>query len=64
MTLNATAGILWELCDGTASVADLIDQLQQLYPEVDASYLHTETVSMLRTFLEQGLVVKSAAPNA
>lgn len=64
VTLSASAGILWELCDGQTSVAELIEQLQDFYPEVDAGHLEAETMGMLHNFLEQGLVTNSAAPTA
>ena len=31
--LNETGGLIWELCDGQRSVADIIDILTELYPE-------------------------------
>jgi len=31
--LNETGALIWELCDGSRSVADIIDTLCELYPE-------------------------------
>lgn len=56
VTLTASAGILWELCDGQTKVPGLIEQLQELYPDTPVSQLEAETVRMLRQFLEQELV--------
>jgi hypothetical protein len=56
ITLTAPAGILWELCDGVTTVSSLIQQLREFYPETPADQLETETMRMLRQFLEQGLV--------
>jgi hypothetical protein len=60
-TLTAAAGILWELCDGRTPVRDLLHQLQEYYPQVAPSHLEQETRQMLHHFMEQGLVVDSAA---
>jgi len=55
-TLTASAGILWELCDGQTAVSDLIEQLEEFYPDVPAARLQAETTHMVHDFLEQGLV--------
>jgi hypothetical protein len=60
VTLTASAGILWELCDGQTSVSDLVQQLQELYPETPHSLLETEILHLLQHFLEQGIVTNSA----
>ncbi len=57
VTLTASAGILWELCDGQTAVADLIQQLQELYPDTPAAQLETETLNILQQFMEQALVI-------
>ena len=56
ITLTASAGILWELCDGLTMVSGLIEQLQEFYPDVPEARLKAETTAMLHDFLEQGLV--------
>lgn len=59
VTLTASAGILWELCDGQTTVVDLIQQLQELYPDTPAARLETETLQLLQQFMEQALVTTS-----
>jgi hypothetical protein len=61
ITLSAPAGILWELCDGQTPVSDLLQQLQELYPDTPANQLESETAHILQQFLEQGLVYPSTA---
>lgn len=60
VTVTATAGILWELCDCQTTVAALIQQLQELYPDTPIEQIEVETLRMLQDFLEQGLVVESS----
>jgi hypothetical protein len=31
--LNETGALIWELCDGKRSIAEIIDMLSELYPE-------------------------------
>lgn len=33
--LNETGALIWELCDGKRSVADIISVLTEIYPESD-----------------------------
>ena len=56
ITLNAPAGILWELCDGQMTVAAILEELHILYPDVSTDLLRSETEKMLDTLVEQGLV--------
>lgn len=60
VTLTASAGILWELCDGQTAVHGLIEQLQELYPDTPVSQIEAETVRMLCQLLEQELVTSRA----
>lgn len=57
ITLNAPAGILWELCDGQMTTLAILEELQALYPDVSADLLRAETEKMLDTLVEQGLVI-------
>jgi hypothetical protein len=61
VTLTASAGILWELCDGQTAVSALIQELQELYPDTPANQLEAETLRTLRQFLEQELVTHNPA---
>ncbi len=55
-TLNAPAGILWELCDGQTTVASVVNQLQEIYPETPHKTLQDEVVGTLPMLVEQGLI--------
>jgi hypothetical protein len=35
LCLNSTASIIWGLCDGAATVADMIELLRQAFPDAD-----------------------------
>jgi hypothetical protein len=35
--LNETGALIWELCDGRRSIADIVDILTALYPESSSS---------------------------
>jgi hypothetical protein len=63
-TLNAAAGILWELCDGQTPVDELIVHLKDFYPSTSPKRLAQETETMLTDFLERGLVVNNTAHTA
>ena len=56
ITLTASAGILWELCDGQTTVPGLVQQLQEFYPVTPVNQLEAETLRILHQFLEQELV--------
>lgn len=61
ITLNAPAGIFWELCDGRTPLTDIITQLHELYPDISYSVLESETRSMMNVFIEQGLIAADAS---
>jgi hypothetical protein len=56
ITLNAPAGILWELCDGQTKMPAILKELQELYPDTSPELLRSETEKMLNTLIEQELV--------
>ncbi|MBZ0298927.1 MAG: PqqD family protein [Anaerolineae bacterium] len=62
ITLAATAGILWELCDGRTPVAGLIQQLQDLYPKAQTEQLKADIQRMIHSLLEQELVIIPETP--
>jgi hypothetical protein len=57
VSLNASTGIFWELCDGHTSLDQIVAQLHELYPDTDVTALESETRVALATLVEQGLVV-------
>lgn len=56
VTLNAPAGILWELCDGLTPVSGLVIQLAELYPDVSSDTLTDDTRQTVQQLHEQNLV--------
>jgi|FLYN01.1.fsa_nt_gi hypothetical protein len=61
ITLTAPAGIFWELCDGKTPLAEIIQQLQEIYPDTPLSTLETEACALLPILIEQGLIVADAS---
>jgi hypothetical protein len=57
VVLNATAGIFWELCDGSATVSDVATEMQGLYPDVEPAVLQAEIERMIPTLIEQELLI-------
>lgn len=55
-TLSASAGVLWELCDGQTTFTDIVNQLKALYPDTPADTLKTEAEAALLALVEQGLL--------
>lgn len=55
-TLNAPAGILWELCDGTTPLPGLVEQLVELYPDTPRATLEDEARRTLRFLIQESLV--------
>jgi pyrroloquinoline quinone biosynthesis protein D len=54
--LNEVGGRLWELCDGTRSVSDVIAILSQEYEAADGA-IATDVVEMLEELTSENLVV-------
>ena len=59
--LNTSAGSVWELCDGSTTVDDMIRALGEVYPD-DTSVIGDDVRETLRKLAEMGLV--SEAPEA
>lgn len=49
--LNETGALIWELCDGNRSVADIIDILSDHYPE-SRSQIETDVTSIVTQLVE------------
>lgn len=59
ISINATAGIIWELLDGKRTVAAIIDALQERFKGetgVDRVVLERDTHEMLRDLIDRQLV--------
>ena len=52
---NQTASLIWQLCDGERTAADMIRLLSESYPE-SAGEIASDVHSTLQQFEEQGCV--------
>lgn len=52
--LNASSALIWQLCDGTNSVQDIITKLQQLYPE-SRKQIPAETCALLDQLIDKDI---------
>ena len=46
--LNETAVLIWELCDGNRTVEEVIDLLEQAYPQ-QAEQIHADVITTIKT---------------
>src|SRR5262245_39573191 len=53
--LNQTAAVIWQLCDGERTVADIITMLQEAYPDQAATMPH-EVDECLLDLLSHGVI--------
>lgn len=58
--LNASAGSVWQLCDGSTTVGEMIDALREAYPD-DASVIGDDVRETLRKLAELGLLSEGPA---
>lgn len=58
--LNASAGSVWELCDGSTTVGEMVDALCETYPD-DASVIGDDVRETLRKLAEMGLLSEGPA---
>lgn len=54
--LNETGALIWELCDGKRSVADVINILVELYPE-QREQIGDDVRFLIRRLLEKEIAV-------
>jgi hypothetical protein len=57
VVLNATAGIFWELCDGSVSVSEIAAEMHGVYPDVELGVLQAEIERMIPMLIDQELLV-------
>ncbi len=55
LQFNQTASIIWQLCDGQRSVDELIELLQEAYPEA-AAEIAGDVEEILQQFAENGCI--------
>lgn len=53
--LNSSAGAVWNLCDGSTTVAAMVRELAETYPN-EASFIGEDVRGTLRKLAELGLV--------
>ena len=58
--LNSSAGSVWELCDGSTTVDEMVRALGEMYPD-DASVIGDDVRETLRKLAEMGLVSEAPA---
>lgn len=54
--LNSSAAVIWEHCDGTTTVDDMVRELRAAHPD-DADVIGDDVHQTVRKLLELGLVV-------
>ena len=54
-TLNATAGFVWECCDGEHSIAMIVEEIREVFP--DASNVAEDVLVLLQALIDGGLVL-------
>ena len=52
--LNETGALIWELCDGSRSIGDIIDLLSDHYPE-SRSEIETDVKTIIAQLVDQGI---------
>jgi len=55
MTLNPTAALVWECCDGAHSLAMIAQELRDVFPDVPT--IEDDILSVLREFIDRGMVM-------
>jgi hypothetical protein len=55
LSVNPTASVVWQLCDGERTVAEMVDLLMDAYPEASSS-IEKDVRSIVAEFAEHGAV--------
>ena len=55
ITLNPTAALIWECCDGAHTVAAIADEVRDVFP--DAPAVERETGALLDALRAKGMVI-------
>lgn len=58
MTLNPTAALVWECCDGAHTLAMLAQEVRTVFP--DAPDLEADILALLQQLIEHGMIVDDA----
>lgn len=62
--LNATARQIWQLCDGSHGIDDMVDDVLKTFPQVPETQVRRDVERVVQDFVEKGLVVWAAADDA
>ncbi|MHB8645824.1 MAG: PqqD family protein [Thermomicrobiales bacterium] len=60
ITLNPTAALIWECCDGAHTVAAIVEEVREVFP--DASAVERETGALLEDLRAKGMVIDAVVP--
>lgn len=53
--MNETATLVWQLCDGKRTVSEIVQRLQEAYPE-SADEMQNDVEQTLSVFVEHGAI--------
>ena len=62
IALNRTAGVIWQFCDGTHPIREIIECIQTLFPEIENEVLAADIKRFLRLADVRGLLVLDWKP--
>lgn len=62
--LNPTARRIWQLCDGTHQIEDIVAEIARLFPQAPVDTVESDVRSTLDELDGQGVVVWTAVENA
>lgn len=60
-TVNPSAALVWEFCDGTHTVADIVDELVAVIEPADAQALTDEVTSLVQALTREGILTSGKA---
>ena len=53
--LNNTSAIIWQLCDGQASIKEIVEALEEAFPE-SKDQIHTDVVNAIESMASSGVL--------
>lgn len=59
LTLNSTAASIWELCDGTMSVEDIANKMEDQY-NADGEVIRNDVVEVVAGLIAKGYLKESS----
>jgi hypothetical protein len=61
--LNATARLIWQLCDGSRDIARIVEEVARYYPAVETERVETDVQHTVSALGELGLIVIEESEN-